>query len=471
MYIHRHGLQTPATRPTGFRQEGPSEVYNLCNQLATMVIGETSETEDREVVTMKNLIDGREYTVPIKKLYSRRPHITADNHFSGENVMSFMGENGFGMTCTCRRDRFPPGLKRYFNHEKVVSTDKRTRVARFEQPIFAVNRVQAKDDKKPYTRTMVSFQSTGATNIAGVNNLLSLTLFVQPKFRGAKKNKFAWATEQNEGRAVYLNHYHGVDSMDHMIKNTGNYFISWKYWHSPYLHAMSMGVIAAFDMYLECSEGLLDAAWMVAKKDRMSFSQFRLRLSEQMLQYDPRNDLYAGDEKFRRTTQMHKMRRKGSKDFSAEEFPETGVTLANLRAAGKRICVTMEHTQKHFDTIIKKSNAGPCEICGLSTYWMCMTCGKHMCLLNKRNWNGAKCAFLFHSEKFFGLSRSDYLDVLGKGWENGKKKKNDDIRREMESWKPATEAAMERHARFIARLNAQDVREESATTSGSTCNT
>ena len=77
-------------------------------------------------------------------------------------------------------------------------------------------------------------------------------------------------------------------------------------------------------------------------------------------------------------------------------------------------------------------------------------------------------AFLFHSEKFFGLSRSDYLDVLGKGWENGKKKKNDDIRREMESWKPATEAAMERHARFIARLNAQDVREESATTSGST---
>jgi hypothetical protein len=46
---------------------------------------------------------------------------------------------------------------------------------------------------------------------------------------------------------------------------------------------MSMGVIAAYDMYLECSDGMLDAAWMVAKKDRMSFSQFRLRLSKQML--------------------------------------------------------------------------------------------------------------------------------------------------------------------------------------------
>jgi hypothetical protein len=97
-----------------------------------------------------------------------------------------------------------------------------------------------------------------------------------------------------------------------------------------------------------------------------------------------------------------------------------------------------------------------------------MTCGKYMCLLNKWNWNGAKCAFKFHSEMFFGLARSDYLDVLGKGWENGEKKKKDDIRRELDNWKPATEAAMERHACFIAQLNAQDVREESATTGGST---
>jgi hypothetical protein len=294
-------------------------------------------------------------------------------------------------------------------------------------------------------------------------------LFVQPKFRGAKNNEFAWATEQNEGRAIYLYHYHGVGSMDHMIKNTGNSFISWKYWHSPYLHAMSMGVIVAYDMYLECSEGMLDEAWMVAKKDRMSFSQFRLRLSEQMLRYDPSNGLYAGNNKFRRTTQLHKMRRKGRKDFSVEEFPETGVTLTNLRAAGNRICELMEHAQKHFDTIIKKTNAGPCEVCGLPTYWTCMRCGKNMCLLNKRNWNGAKCAFRFHSEKFFGLARSDYLDVLGKGWKNGEKKKKDDIRRALDTCKPAmTEAAMERHARFIARLNAQDVLEESATTGGST---
>ena len=32
---------------------------------------------------------------PVKKIYSKHPHITADNRFSGENVMNFMGENGF----------------------------------------------------------------------------------------------------------------------------------------------------------------------------------------------------------------------------------------------------------------------------------------------------------------------------------------------------------------------------------------
>jgi hypothetical protein len=87
---------------------------------------------------------------------------------------------------------------------------------------------------------MVSFQSTSGTNIAGVNNLLSLTLYVQPKYRGNKNNKFAWAVEQNKARDIYLNHYYGVDLLDHMIKNIGNKYITWKFWHSPYLHAMTM---------------------------------------------------------------------------------------------------------------------------------------------------------------------------------------------------------------------------------------
>ncbi len=102
--------------------------------------------------------------------------------------MDYIGKNGFGIITTCRRDCFPKILKDYFHHKKVPSHDKRTRVARFEQPIFAVRRAEKDNDKKAYTKTFVSFQSTGRTNISGVNNLSSLTLYFQPKYRWTKKN-------------------------------------------------------------------------------------------------------------------------------------------------------------------------------------------------------------------------------------------------------------------------------------------
>jgi hypothetical protein len=87
---------------------------------------------------------------------------------------------------------------------------------------------------------------------------------------------------------------------------------------------MSMGLFVSYDMYLECCEGELDARWMAEEKDRMTFLKFQLKLSEQMLTYDPWNELYAGNAKFRCNTQLPKKRRR-SKDSTGEEtFPDTG---------------------------------------------------------------------------------------------------------------------------------------------------
>ena len=51
--------------------------------------------------------------------------------------------------------------------------------------IVAVRQVPAREKNgkatKPYTKTMVSFQSTGATNISGVNNLPLADLYVTVK--------------------------------------------------------------------------------------------------------------------------------------------------------------------------------------------------------------------------------------------------------------------------------------------------
>ena len=112
-------------------------------------------------------------------------------------------------------------------------------------------------------------------------------------------NKRVWGIEQNEGRETYLGHYYGVDNTDHMINIAVFSCTCWKYWHSPYLHCKSMGVIAAYNMYWECCDGLLDPSWMIPVKQRKTFSEFRQKLSEQMLTYDPRKLRYQGDHKFR----------------------------------------------------------------------------------------------------------------------------------------------------------------------------
>jgi hypothetical protein len=116
---------SPATRPTGFQQQGPAEVHYLCKEVIQMLQGPSANNNEMRV-TMCNQMTVKEYFVPKKKIYKKLPHIVADNHFSGENVMQYIGSKGFGITATCQRDRFLPGLKEFLHHEKVPSIDKRT---------------------------------------------------------------------------------------------------------------------------------------------------------------------------------------------------------------------------------------------------------------------------------------------------------------------------------------------------------
>ncbi len=84
--------------------------------------------------------------------------------------------------------------------------------------------------------------------------------------RGGGADKRVWEIEQNEAHETNLNHYYGTDVANHMIKNTANKCITWNYWHSAYLHAQSIGVAAAYDMYMELCEGLLDSTWKSMKR-------------------------------------------------------------------------------------------------------------------------------------------------------------------------------------------------------------
>jgi hypothetical protein len=276
-------------------------------------------------------------------IFTKQPHFTADNHFPGDNVMRFIGERGVGITMTCRRDCLPEGLKPYLHHEKKNALDPQQKVLRCQHPIVAIKQVEAPTPApattattmtamtattakthEPYTMTVVSFQSTSSTNITGINNLPSLSLYVDQRSRGRKGSIRKWGIEMNEAWETYLKHYSGVDSADHMIQNTGIRYVTWKYWNAPYLHALSLGAITCYDMYIECCEGGLDPEWKVKEKERMSFSTFRFKLSKQMMEYTPNDNCYSGNDKFRESTKKHK-KRQGGDDESKDSFPETGI--------------------------------------------------------------------------------------------------------------------------------------------------
>ena len=133
-----------------FTATGQAEVIRLLDQIAPLIVGAPQEEGDTR-----------------RQIFTEPVHLTMDNYFSGDNVMNYLGERGYKATMTCRRDRLPEGIpKDAFHYLKGIKVDQRTRVARFEQPIVAVKHVNQKEgsEKKNYTRTHVSFQSTGGTN-------------------------------------------------------------------------------------------------------------------------------------------------------------------------------------------------------------------------------------------------------------------------------------------------------------------
>ncbi len=100
---------------------------------------------------------GEPVTYIRRRIYTRLPHIVCDNHFSGDNVLDYVGKRGFGLTQTCRRDRFPEGLRNYVHHEVVNASDARPKAMRFEAPTVAVKQVLAVETKKADTKLWCRF--------------------------------------------------------------------------------------------------------------------------------------------------------------------------------------------------------------------------------------------------------------------------------------------------------------------------
>ncbi len=99
-----------------FMASGPAEVKHLVDMIVPLVVGANNDPTDKR-----------------KQIFSEWVHIAMENHFSGDDVLGYLGEGGWKGTMTSRRDSLPKSVPRkYFNFIKAAPVNARSKVAQFE---------------------------------------------------------------------------------------------------------------------------------------------------------------------------------------------------------------------------------------------------------------------------------------------------------------------------------------------------
>jgi hypothetical protein len=74
-------------RPDGFTAEGKFEIKNLIDQVEKLIVGNATDEE----LTIR-ILPPRGISGVHEEISYKRPHITCDNHFSGDNVLDYAGQ-------------------------------------------------------------------------------------------------------------------------------------------------------------------------------------------------------------------------------------------------------------------------------------------------------------------------------------------------------------------------------------------
>jgi hypothetical protein len=90
-------------------------------------------------------------------------------------------------------------------------------------------------------------------------------------------------------------------------------------------------------MYVKCCKGGLDKEWFIVEKDCLSFRDFLLELSQQMLMHNPCQQMYQSDENFRTVTKLGgKWKMGGRAQYWKGE--KGGVSIVNFKIAKSSTC-------------------------------------------------------------------------------------------------------------------------------------
>ena len=209
----------------------------------------------------------------------------------------------------------------------------------------------------------------------------------------------------NMVRELYLSTYCEVDRLDSYIASAGIGYRCWRYYHSPMNHAKAMAIAVAYSFYQECMSGDLFPEWELTEEDKKfnDFQEFQQRLGEQMMDYDPMNQFYIGDEKQRVVTQSSYERqqqfitRRDSRhhNFATQNYESNVSSEAINNSMNNGRCGTSglsqyDHLMHHFyNSETKKYDNGQnkkdkCAFYGDMTTFYCNCCNKFVCNFMKK---------------------------------------------------------------------------------------
>ena len=144
-----------------------------------------------------------------------------------------------------------------------------------------------------------------------------------------------------------------------------------------------------------------------------------------MMEYNPKNRFYSGDEKFRKSSRMSERDRKQKQrnnekrlkkntmrdSASNKSICELSVSSIISAENSGRLGVTIEHLLDHQNSICNyiskggKNSTVNCKVCNLITTKMCDKCGAPLCPMMKQG-KLKSCFGDYHHLHYFGLACS-----------------------------------------------------------------
>ena len=174
----------------------------------------------------------------------------------------------------------------------------------------------------------VSMQSTSSANFSSVNSLNHVSFFTVEKKRGKEDQTRRWKIEMNEARQLYLKTYGKIDQANRRMSDFNIGIKTMKYWHSAMDYAFQLALVQSYDFYVEAARGEIDDEWELDPKKIWDFCSFLHCVSTQMLEFNPKDCAYPGDQFMRSVTHSNyakwlrdKQRRINNQSLATNQIP------------------------------------------------------------------------------------------------------------------------------------------------------